>query len=186
MNKRKHLSIDEREIIYGLLQRGKSRNEIARRLSRPAKTVRSELTRNCKYGRAYSPSRAQVRADRVGKRQRQKAPLKNPLVYVYTRQKLRKKWSPETIAGRLLIDHPDESITHETIYRYIYSTPARRRQFVPLLRQSHHRRRLKPLGRAVKVSKIADATPITKRPVVIANRTSLGHWESDLIEGPIK
>lgn len=183
------LSISDREEIFGLLKQGKSIRYIASRLGRSHTTVARELKRNCKYGRAYKPSRAQSRAERVASRQRHHGPLKNPLVYVYVREKLRLGWSPETIAGRLPRDHPSDSIHHETIYKYIYSTKKRRERFVKYLTHSHIKRRQKS-GRSVRsvntprLSQTTRAISITTRPIFINSRNSLGHWETDLMEGP--
>lgn len=183
------LSIYEREEMFGLLKQGKSIRFISKKLNRSHSSLARELKRNCKYGRAYSPSRAQERAGRVGRKQRCHGPLKNPLVYVYVREKLREGWSPEQIAGRLPRDHPTDSIHHETIYKYIYSTKKRRERLVKYLTHSYIKRRQKS-GRSVRVqntSRLTQTTraiPVTNRPTVISSRQSLGHWESDLMEGP--
>ena len=41
------------------------------------------------------------------------------MIKKYVIQKLRLRWSPEQIAGRLLFDCPGLSISQEVIYQYI-------------------------------------------------------------------
>lgn len=176
------MSLLERERLFGLLKQGKTLRSIGKDLGRSHTTLARELKRNCKYGRAYIPCRAQARYDRVTVRQRKKGPLKNPGVYLYIRENLRKGLSPQAIAGRLSLDIPGESITPETVYQYIYQTAKRRRQFVPHLTHAHTKRR-KLTGRSVqRAFKIPFAISIDQRPVKINTRDVLGHWETDLME----
>jgi len=181
-----HLTEKDREEIFRLLQQGKSDREIGKRLGRHHTTIAREVKRNSKYGRAYRPSLAQKRYVRVTTRQRRKGPLKNPGVYLYVREKLRQEFSPDQISGRMKIDYPDDEmmrITPETIYQYIYATARRRRDFIPYLTRRYTKRR-KQTGRSVHTTpKITDAIPIDSRPLQIARRETIGHFETDLIEG---
>jgi IS30 family transposase len=119
-------------------------------------------------------------------KQRYKAPLKNPAIFLYVRKHLREDgWSPETIAGRLPIDHPELSICHETIYQYIYAKRTTSRgmdleQYLTLKRK----RRMKQNGRSVRRhSKIPEAVSIDLRPKGVQKRKQLGHWETDNVIG---
>ena len=106
-----HLSLYEREQLAILKERGLSFREIGKKLGRSHSTLSREWKKRAKFGRQYTPCKAHVKAHKIAVKQRTKAPLKNPLVFVYVRQKLRnKKWSPEIIAGRLPIDYPGQSI----------------------------------------------------------------------------
>lgn len=176
------MSLLERERLFGLLKQGKSLRSIGKELGRSHTSLAREIKRNSKYGRAYIPCRAQARYDRVTVRQRKKGPLKNPGVYVYVREHLRRGLSPQAIAGRLARDILGESITPETIYRYIYQTAKRRKQFVKYLTHTHSKRR-KHTGRSVqKAPKIPFAVLIDQRPERINTRETPGHWETDLME----
>lgn len=178
-----HLSLEEREKLYGWKHKGLPLREIARRLSRSHGTVVRELKRNCKYGKSYLPCLAERRAVRVGVKQRYQAPLKCPFIFLYVREKLRSGWSPETIAGRLPIDHPGFSITNETIYRYIYGKKQRRVRLWRYLTLGRKKRRLKQ-GRGVhRSTKIPEAISIDVRPLVANERREAGHWETDNMEG---
>jgi IS30 family transposase len=100
------------------------------------------------------------------------------------REKLREGWSPEIISGRIGIDNPGYSIHHETIYSYIYARCNRRlhlEKYLTLKRRKRRRQR----GRGVQTySKIKNAISIEKRPKKVERRKEVGHWETDLMEGP--
>ena len=181
--------MEEREKYYLWKNQGVSLREIGRRLGRSHSTFSREQKRNAKYGVEYIPCKAQKVAERVAKRQRYKAPLKNAQVFLYVRKHLREPfgWSPEVIAGKLKLDHPGESIHHETIYRYIYSQKFKTRgmklwQYLTYQRK----RRMKKGGRTVhRESRISEAKSIDLRPEVVNLRARGGDWESDNLGGKV-
>lgn len=178
------LSLQERELLFGALKQGKSLRSIGKDLGRSHTTLARELKRNCKYGRAYIPCKAQTRYENITKKQRHKAPLKNPEAYLFVRDKLRETWSPETVSGRLRLETKGvQSISKDTIYAYIYKTKKRRRDFVKYLVRKHKRRK-KLINRSIKkLDRMKDVVSIDKRHYLIDKRVTLGHWEGDLMEG---
>lgn len=180
-----HLDLEDREKLFAWKEQGVSLRTIAKRLHRNVGTVSRELKRHTRYGRPYLPCRAHRRATRWADRQRYHAPLKTPLVFLYVREHLRPpfRWSPETIAGRLPIDHPGYALDDETIYRYIYGRKQKRMKLWRYLLH-HRKRRMARHGRKVKsYGRLVRALPIALRPQEAAARTTLGHWESDNMEG---
>ena len=185
------LTLAERELLYGMRKEGKSLRTIARKLRRSHSSLSRELRRNIKYGKEYFrneylPCTAQTLAEKRVAKQRYNAPLKNPKTFVYVRKHLREDgWSPETIAGRIRIDHPELSICHETIYQYIYAKRTKSRgmqleQYLTLKRK----RRMKHNGRSVRRhSKIPEAVSIDLRPKAVERRKQFGHWETDNVIG---
>src|SRR3989338_505374 len=179
-----HLGLEERELLFSLRGQGLTFREIGRKLGRDHTTLSREYGRNAKYGRPYIPCRAERLTRKRGERQRRKAPLKNPLIYLYVRKKLReKKWSPETIKGRLPIDHPGHSVGLETIYRYIYSRKKSGQDALWQYLTLHRKKRMKKNGRKVKSTKIEAMLPIETRPEAVDLRQEVGHWETDNMEG---
>jgi IS30 family transposase len=188
----RHLNLEEREKLYAFNAQGMSLRSIGKKLGRSHASLSRELKRNLKYGNEYInneylPCKAQGLADKRSTKQRYKAPLKNPEIFLYVREHLRKPygWSPETIAGRLPIDKPGLSICHETIYQYIYdkkrTTKEMQLQQCLVLRR---KKRMKQNGRSVhKVSKIPEAVSIDERPKAVEGRKETGHWETDNIIG---
>ncbi len=133
MKEYKHLSLEEREKFFLWYNQGVTFREIGRRLKRSHTLLRRELNRNSKgiKGGAYLPCHAQKKSEKRAQAQRMKAPLKEPFVFLYVREHLRPpySWTPEQIAGRMRIDHPEYSIDDETIYRYIYGKAKREKLF---------------------------------------------------------
>ena len=149
-------------------------------------TISRELKRNrSRYTKQYNPVKAEEIAQKRQVKQRTKAPLKNVNVFLYVREKLRVGWSPEIIAGRLPIDHPDYSISTEAIYQYLYGKGKRYKLWRYLTRR-HKRRRVKS-GRRVQrtksVSRLPGAVSIDLRPKRAQGRKQVGHLETDLMEG---
>ena len=180
----KHLSLEEREKFFAWKQQGVSYREIGRRLNRSHTTLTRDRKRNAPYGAAYLPCLADRKANKRALKQRYRAPLKNPLIFLYVRTRLRdKKWSPEIIAGRLPIDHPGYTINDETIYRYVYGRKQKRMKLWENL-VLHRRKRMKKDGRKVKAyGRLSEAIPIGQRPPVINSRLRIGDWETDNMEG---
>lgn len=112
--------------------------------------------------------------------------LKHVSIRSYVHGKLRMGWSPEQIAGRLSVEHPDVRISHEAIYQYIYAqyrrggygvcTGTDLRQY---LRRRHKVRHPKKLLYAVEYGPIQNRTWIDARPARVEARCELGHWEGD-------
>ena len=141
MGKYHQLNLAEREKMFAFKEAGLSLRAVARKLGRSHTTLSREWKRNAKYYRPYIPCRAHNLAKKRGERQRYKAPLKCPFVFLYVRKKLREtNWSPETIAGRLRLKYPQYSIDDETIYRYIYGKRGKKYKLWQRLHKAHKRR----------------------------------------------
>ncbi len=186
-----HLTLEDREKLYALKATGISLRSIAKKLGRSHTSLSRELKRNIKYGREYLwneyiPCKAQKLALKRTIKQRYKAPLKEPFIFLYVREHLRKPyfWSPEQIAQRLSLDHPGYTIDDETIYRYIYG---RQQRFMKLWKHLvlHRKRRMAKHGRKVQSVRLPRALPIAQRPEIANTRQEEGHWETDNV-GTIK
>ena len=188
-----HLSLEERERLFALKERGISLRSIAKELGRSQSSLTRELKRNIKYGNeyfgnTYLPCKAQRLADKVACHQRSKAPLKTPLIFLYVRKHLRPpfSWTPEKIAGRLPLDYPGYSIHQETIYRYIYHPHNKQYKLWQCLPHAR-KKRMKKAGRTVKRdSKLLGVISIDLRPDEVSERVTTGHWETDNIIGKVK
>ncbi|SRR5258708_16468844 len=135
----KHLSLEEREVLYCLHAQKVSLRDIGKLLGRKHSTLGRELKRNTSgkgtafkdyFDSSYLPATAQKKAERRACKQRTKAPLKNTTVLSFVLKHLTQDgWSPQTISQMLTIKYPDESITKETIYSYIYDARSNIRAF---------------------------------------------------------
>lgn len=170
--------------IAVLKKEGKSLSEIARALGRNKGTISREVKRNGSpdfgfYNMPWVHQKAVRRKKRACKRLR----MKNERVMRYVRAKLKEGWSPEQISGRIGIDQPGLSISHEAIYQYIYSfSRSSRKELAAYLRRSHSRRKKKAAGRKPRRTKILNRVPIDERPVAVEARQEFGHWECDSLQ----
>ncbi|MDO8618374.1 MAG: IS30 family transposase [Candidatus Daviesbacteria bacterium] len=188
----KHLNLEEREKFFAWKNQGVSLREIGRRLGRNHSTFVRESKRNrTGTGRVsneylsmkYLPCKAHEKALKRGAKQRQKAPLKNPQVFLFVRENLREGRTPDEIAGRLPIIHPGYSVSYETIYRYIYSKKMRRYKYWQYLTLGR-KKRMKKNGRGVhRNSKIPGSISIDLRPEIVSSRSRVGDWETDNVIG---
>ena len=94
---------------------------------------------------------------------------------------MREDWSPEQVAGWLQ-RHGRLSISHETIYRYIWQDRERGGSLYQHLRGARKQRR-KRYGRYDSRGRLAGKRRITERPAEVNTRRALGHWEADTMLG---
>ena len=181
-----HLTMNERNVIYRMLWQGYSKAEIARCLGRHRSTIGRECRRNRSFQGPYNSSTAQALANC-----RRRAHLRRPKtghgrLMSYVAERLQNHWSPEQIAGRLSACAPSAlkglTISHTTIYRWIWSDPQRARQFRPFLRIARKPRR-KPYGKPSRQGRIPGKRSIDERPQQANERQRLGDWEGDTIVG---
>ncbi len=181
-----HLSMEERNVIYQMRLQGYPPAEIARCLGRHRSTIGRECKRNADpQGRYYAGSaqtwanvrrRAHLRRPKTGHRR----------LMAYVGERLRDYWSPEQIAGRLSVRPPADleglSLSHTTIYRWIWADPQRSQQLRPFLRIASKPRR-KPYGKPSHRGQILGKRSIDDRPAEANERTRLGDWEGDTVVG---
>jgi IS30 family transposase len=99
-----------------------------------------------------------------------------------------KAWSPEQIANRLPLDHPDDEtmrISHEAIYQalYIRGRGALEREHVACLRTGRALRVPRARSRRRPSGHVTPEVMISERPAEAETREVPGHWEGDLIIG---
>lgn len=184
----KHLSIWEREKIQELLWKKESVRAIARELDRPPSCISREIKRNKPLIQGnYTPRLANERALLKRKSRGRKLRLKSLFIRRYVIDHLKKGFSPEQIAGRLHLEHPKESISHEAIYQYIYHQVYRgghgymkphHQDFRIYLKRRHKRRVKKGMRKGERIFKHKGVS-IELRSKEVEKRKSIGHWEGD-------
>jgi len=182
-NTYKHLSSEERDKIAYLRAKGKSVSDIARAVGRNKGTISRELQRNKspRYN-VYLANKAHQRAIKRKSLSVRRQRIRNPIIRRYIMKKLKIKWSPELIAGRLPLEHPELSVSHEAIYQFIYDSATRKEHnLVPYLARAHKRRRLRTHSHRHKNLHIPRRVSIKERPQEANTRTQPGHWEADTI-----
>ena len=174
----KQLSPEDREKLAIHKAKGKSNRAIAKILCRSHVTVGRELSRNSNGNENYLPITANKLAKERKRKSAQKYRLKNAYIRTFIHRRLNLLWTPEQIAGRLSIEHPEYSISHEAIYQYIYCEAP---QLIQFLAKKHKRRKKKIKISKKDKTKIPNRVSILERPEEINNRQVFGHWEADSI-----
>ena len=176
----KHLTEEERDMIAVLKAKGMTLSNIAQEIGRHKSTISRELNRNAPpiHKGYYLSHKAQERAKNRWAATHKRERLKNKEIREYVESKLKKGWSPEIIAGRLSIDKPGESISHEAIYQYIYEA---RKELVSCLVRRHRKRMEKGHSRKHQKSHIPNRVSISERPDVVDKRERIGDWENDSV-----
>ena len=122
------LSLSEREEISRGLLAGDSRRVIATRLGRSPSTVAREVA--AAGGRSpYRAWRGDERARRRARRPKSAKLAASPRLRREVQRLLGLRWSPQQIAARLVIDHPEDPemrVSHETIYQSLFVQAAGR------------------------------------------------------------
>lgn len=169
------LSLRDREKIAILKAEGKTIRTIGKEIGRYHTTILRELRRNSN-SLDYSPSQAELKAMQRKKEGGHRDRLKTKEIKQYVEEKIKIHWSPEQIAGRLKIEKPNLSISHEAIYQYIYIESP---QWIPYLtrrkKQRFRRSNIKFKNR-LNLHKVS----IEERPKDIEERVEGGHWEADM------
>lgn len=170
----------ERIEIFRLLEAGMAYCDIARHLRRSRSTISREIQRNSAGGKQYLPVAAERLACRRRHARRGSKIGRSSRLWRYVGESLAMGHSPEQISGRLKRCNSTLSISHESIYRFIYSREGRRDKLHTYLAQRKSRRGVrarlwqrKPL--------IPDRIDIDQRPGAIKAQLLFGHWEADLM-----
>jgi len=178
--------MDERNVIYRMQLQGYPPAEIARCLGRHRSTISRECKRNINFDGRYFSSDAHARAHSRRRAHLRRPKTNNRRLMAYVGARLADRWSPQQIAGRLSKQAPADlegcSISHTTIYRWLWSDPERSRRFRPFLRIASKPRR-KPYGKPSRRGQIAGKRSIEERPKEANARQRLGDWEGDTVVG---
>ena len=168
------LDLDERRILFRLVEARRPVGEIAVRLGRHPSTIYRELGRDrfrdgdrgfC----GYFPLNAQDLARR--RRQRRRKLAADPALREHVVERLGAGWSPQRIAGRLKQEQADEgaSVCHETIYRHVYGPEGRRDGSYRHLPKARRRRGSRN-GRRPRSTPIPRERWIENRPAEVSDR----------------
>jgi IS30 family transposase len=179
----RHLTLEERRIMIELRQQGKTNAEIGRILNRDRGTISREFRRNRHHnGRHwyYTFSKAHEKALKRRWHSRRNRRF-SASEWALVTERLAMDWSPEQIAETLRRERL-LSISHETIYRYIWADRRCGGHLHRHLRQGWNLKR-KRYGTNESRGRLAGKTMITERPPAIERRNRIGHWEIDTVLG---
>lgn len=176
-----NLTYYDRQKFEYLLRTKLSMRAVARNMKRDHTVLTRELKRNGSGDRKkYRADTAQRMCEqRVHKQHRGKLD-KYPKLKEYVVNGLKNEWSPDIIAGKLKTAGKKQTISHESIYHYIYNKDGRYEGLYKYLRQTK-RKRQKRYERKTHKFPITERISIHQRPEVVGERTRYGDWESDSV-----
>lgn len=186
MPKGRPLTLYERERIETYLRMKKEKKWIALKLNRDYSIIKREVKRNSGDCLPYTAEAA----DRLAKQRAMKTNVrkldkpKNVELKKFVEEKLEGDLSPEQIAG-VLKKHPKENmpetISHESIYDYIYNHAEKQKELYKHLRTGRKKRQ-KKFSRKYRSATLKNRVSIHLRPKVVSEKKEYGHWENDLVE----
>ena len=180
MRKYHQLTSEERYALSTLRKQGFTQGAMARALGRHPSTISRELRRNSRNDGGYRPATADDFARWRRSRSRRNGQFASA-DWELVEACLGEQWSPEQVAGRFRRDGL-LSISHETIYRYVWEDRRRGGTLHRHLRQSPKQRR-KRYGSYDSRGRLAGKRPISQRPAGAQNRSRVGHFEGDTVIG---
>lgn len=184
-----HITASQRNELSALLRVKTKQKDIARLLKKDGTTIWRERKRNEKKNKKYHAGIAKEKTtDRqVAAHSKQRKIKNNSWLRNYIVRKIKKRWSPEQIAGRIKKNWKDDKSRHigkDSIYNYIHEE---RKDLVKYLRcqKGKYRRRYSTRIRE-KQREEAKKKRIDMRPAVVEKRGRIGDWEGDTILGKDK
>ena len=176
-----HLTRDQRCHLYVLKARGESLSIVANELEVDRSTIYRELKRNSgKRGYRYNQADGKAKERRY-KASHRKLKMTDTVVSIIE-EKLNMQWSPEQISGWLKKEGYTKCVSHETIYKHIWSNKQMGGSLYKELRhkgKKYNKRSKGVAGRGC----IPGRIDIDERPYVVEEKVRLGDWELDTIIG---
>src|ERR1700691_10186 len=179
--------VEREEISRGLVN-GRSLRVIACGMGRAASTVSREIARNGGRG-CYRAAASDRQSWHRALRPKACKLATHPQLRRVVARLLQRNWSPQQIAGRLRLNHPEDEafwVSHETIYRslFVQARGVLKKALIehlpthrPIRRSRHATAKADLRGR------IPDTVSISERPAEAEDRAVPGHWEGDLLCG---
>lgn len=164
--------------IQTLLQQNLKQYEIADFVKVSKSTISREIRRNCSLSNDYIGIEAHKSCSGRCKREpyKMKGNLKEQVL-----AHLKARFSPEQISGVLALETGQKLVSHECIYRYIYSDK-HNDNLISFLRV-RHKKKYNKRGSAGKRGLIPNRVGIENRPAIVETNTEIGHWEGDTVIG---
>ncbi len=176
--KYRHLTLEERCIIYGLKSNNYSIRSIAKHLNVSPSTISRELKRNKRTG-GYKPNLAHNKYNR--RKSKSVSPRAiTPEIRAKIIHGLSQYHSPEQISGFLKLE--GISISHESIYNFIWNDKKEGRELYRYLRRSGKKYN-KRSGSYSSRYLIPDRVDISERDPIVETKTRIGDFEADTVIG---
>lgn len=182
MQEQKYLGLSdaERTEIEILLSRHYSIREIAEALNRSPNTISREIKNNSVNGEYIAEkAKHKSRLRRRSRRYQWQKIEQHPKLRAFIIRKLKKHWSPDSIAGYLKDEQSVlPTVGKDQIYAWLYSS--RGQPYCQYLLSERYRPKKRPEKKTERVM-IPDRVSITERPAIVDERSRIGDWEGDTV-----
>jgi IS30 family transposase len=179
-----HFTCDERDALQVMKDKDVDVSIIARVFGKHTSSIYRELSRNANLG-FYLSHHADNAARKRRKDSRPCPKRGNVKLLQYIEDRFRNDHSPEQIAGRIKVVYPNNPkihISYETIYQYLYERIRNGANLRDHFRQGHKKRRNRLSGKDRR-GIIPNRRFIDERPSIVNEKSRIGDWEGDTIEG---
>jgi len=175
------LTFYDRQMLEYWLRSQMSLRDIGKSMRRAHTILSREIVRNGTGDRKkYRADIAQRLFERRKYKQHKGKLDKHPELKQCVIEGLINEWSPDVIAGKLKTSGKKLTISHESIYHYIYNKNGRYEGLYKYLRQGQckrHKRHTRKISKLPIVERIS----VHQRPLVVGERGRFGDWESDSV-----
>lgn len=174
------LTMAQRYQIEALKKEGLSQRAIALNIGVHYSTICRELSRNALDSGEYFALSAAVSA-RLRYQYKSKNRRLGKEHINYIKKYIQEGWSPEQISGRMVLDGL-KSISHETIYQYVYANQKSGGKLYLYLRHKHKKYTKRTASHRSR-GQIKNRISIDERPLIVEEKSRVGDWEVDTIIG---
>ena len=179
MKEYKHLTLDQRYQIYGLMKARVAKSEIANEVGVHIKTITEELKR-CGSPMNYDPEKAQRDADFKKKHSHKHTKMTEKMKEIIIGMLEKNQSSPEEISGWCKANGVD-MVSHPVIYEFIRADAENGGKLYLHLRRKH--KKIKRHGSHKNVGQIKDRVSIEERPAIVDEKIRIGDLEGDTVIG---
>lgn len=177
-----HFSVEERESLARLREKGYTIRGIAKEMNRAPSSISRELRRNCNKGtgkyNVWGATTLYLKRRKQCRRTYRFAT--DTELQEYTIKRLKRLWSPEAIAAIWNREHASERVSHATIYAAL-----RHGLLEGCSKKEHLRRRGKRKHVRGATATIKPEHFLVDRCEEAQNRERVGDWEGDTVLGGI-
>ena len=181
----KQFTKETRIELAALLRAKHSFKDCATELGMSKSSVTREVARNADENGIYTGAAAHKKY--CERRKQAKMPslkIQNDArLRRYIRTRLEKRDSPEQIAGRIARMHTCQTISHESIYAWIFSEAPELKKKLRRIGTKGKYRRKRGTAQREKTREEAKIRRIDTRPAIVETRERIGDWEGDTIIG---
>ena len=181
----KQFSKESRIELAALLKAAHNRRECAQQLGLDKSAVTKEINRNsdddgiCRGARAHRKYLARRKRAKQTSRK-----IENDVVLRrHIRQRLKKRASPEQIAGRNTTHQKHQPVSPETIYQWIFNEEPHLKKHLRRIGKKGKYRRKRGTKKREKQRAEGKVKRIDRRPEVVKKRERIGDYEGDTIVG---